>query len=580
MRIHSPYERKLCVLVTALALGFLMQVAQAPAQVVTDFPIPDRTFSAFAITAGPDGNLWFLEDNSRNNAKVGRITPQGIIREFFLNTLDHPSDITAGPDGNLWFTKRGFLSHSIVQITPSGLITKSFGVSSEAKAITSGPDGNLWFTETLENKIGRITLTGGITEYPLPAAGSEPFRIAAGSDGNIWFTEYKANKIGRITPAGAITEFALAAESLPYSIASGPDGNMWFTEAGANKVGVITPEGVITEFPLPHAVLEITTGPDGNLWAVGGNATMRITTAGIITEFPLIPSRLATGPDGNLWSAADEVIRRFEPPPVPDDLLAALLPARSVQVGSTASAFVTMLNATATTMKNCGPALVTSVPANFSFQATDPANNTLTGLPNRRVDIAAHAPQTFAVFFKANAPFSFRDVQMGYSCDGATAGSIVGVNTFPLTFSATPVPDLITVNDTSSHDGYANIPGIGGTGIMVTAATNIGVAGNLTVQVRLLDPTTPIRVSVCETFSSGPQFGNCKASPAPTIDRSISSGENTTWTAFFTPDAPFRTDPARIRALFEFIDVGSSTVRGQTSIALKVDEAFTSKRIQ
>ena len=47
-----------------------------------------------------------------------------------------------------------------------------------------------------------------ITEFPLPEGSNAPFGIAAGADGNLWFTEFSTNpKIGRITVTGAITEF-------------------------------------------------------------------------------------------------------------------------------------------------------------------------------------------------------------------------------------------------------------------------------------------------------------------------------------------------------------------------------------
>ncbi len=56
-----------------------------------------------AITAGPDGNLWFTE---RNGNKIGRITTGGVITEFtHSHRNSRPYDITTGPDGNLWFTE-------------------------------------------------------------------------------------------------------------------------------------------------------------------------------------------------------------------------------------------------------------------------------------------------------------------------------------------------------------------------------------------------------------------------------------------------------------------------------------------
>jgi streptogramin lyase len=64
----------------------------------------------------------------------------------------------------------------------------------------TGPDGNLWFTEYWGNKIGRITPTGTITEFPIPTKGAGSVGIALGPDGNLWFTEFATNKIGRVTP--------------------------------------------------------------------------------------------------------------------------------------------------------------------------------------------------------------------------------------------------------------------------------------------------------------------------------------------------------------------------------------------
>ena len=48
--------------------------------------------------------------------------------------------------------------------------------SANSEDLTAGPDGNLWFTTvafTDRNKIGRITPSGQITEFPIPL----PFSI-------------------------------------------------------------------------------------------------------------------------------------------------------------------------------------------------------------------------------------------------------------------------------------------------------------------------------------------------------------------------------------------------------------------
>jgi streptogramin lyase len=117
--------------------------------------------------------------------------------------------------------------------------------SSNTNGIAKGADGNLWFTEHDARKIGRITPTGTITEFPIPSgsdAGYIPGSITAGPDGNVWYTEAgSANAIGRVTPAGAISEYPLPTPDCdPDGIAVGPDKNIWFTELSTNKIGRIS----------------------------------------------------------------------------------------------------------------------------------------------------------------------------------------------------------------------------------------------------------------------------------------------------------------------------------------------------
>lgn len=192
--------------------------------------------------------------------------------------------------------------------------------------VAVGADGNIWFAEPNGDTIGRITLGGSVTRFPLPTPYEEPRGIAAGPDGAVWFTQTGGHwgaegteGIGRIDPSGIFTEFPLPANSRPYGITTGPDGNLWFTEIGSlYRIGRITPAGVITTFPtaLHNAPLNIVSGPDGALWftedgIVQGDrgAIGRITTSGTVSEY-ILPTPvgydsgagdIAVGSDGNLW---------------------------------------------------------------------------------------------------------------------------------------------------------------------------------------------------------------------------------------------------------------------------------------
>jgi streptogramin lyase len=284
------------------------------------------------ITVGPEGDLWFTErNNNLKGSKVARMTPTGEVTEFPVQADSEPQGIARGPEGDLWFAEvnnpecgvDGCVS-KVGRMQPSGSYVGYTGISegSQPWEITLGPNGNLWFTEfavagsNRTNRIGEINPENGKVEefeLPLPDKGQQGlFGITAGPDGNVWFTEDVGNKIGRITPSGTITEFPIPTpESQPVSIVTGPDGNLWFAEQDSTKIGRITPTGTITEFPLPSYDGEpraIAAGPDGNLWFAMDNGDIgRITTAGVVTTCTTGIAGdiegITAGPNESMWFA-------------------------------------------------------------------------------------------------------------------------------------------------------------------------------------------------------------------------------------------------------------------------------------
>ena len=76
--------------------------APANAQsIIDEFPIPTTHSNPYDITAGPDGNVWFVEAYGN---KISKITPQGVITEYPIPTHEsNPLEIITGPDDHLWF---------------------------------------------------------------------------------------------------------------------------------------------------------------------------------------------------------------------------------------------------------------------------------------------------------------------------------------------------------------------------------------------------------------------------------------------------------------------------------------------
>jgi sugar lactone lactonase YvrE len=279
---------------------------------IKSYHVPTAPGYPSQITAGPDGNLWFVEGR-----QIAEINPAShATTEYRLPYGDLTSGaITLGPDGNLWFGEADV--DTIGDINPVTHAIKEYPLPPLVgfpTSIAAGADGNIWFTESDTNQIGEFDLTTHqFSEYPLPTAQSVPGGIIAGPDGNLWFVEHSANNIASINPAThAITEYAIpTAQCDPGSITAGPDGNLWFTEVKGNTIGEINPTtGTITEYPLPNPLSSpagITNGSDGKLWFTESNRIGAINPAThAISEYPVpsvnsFPHAIANGPGGTLW---------------------------------------------------------------------------------------------------------------------------------------------------------------------------------------------------------------------------------------------------------------------------------------
>ncbi len=291
----------------ALAAG----AAQAQALTIHEIFAPlVGTRSPNHITAGPEGSLWFT---GHNEASIDRITPAGVLTEFFVASNASPEGITVGPKGRLWFSEPGW--NRVGRISPAGALTEfaSNGITGQTAGITEGPEANMWFTQN-NGTIGRITPQGTtVTQFSAGITQSDLRGITLGAEGNLWFTE--ESKIGRITPSGVVTEFSegITPGSEPRDITTGPEGDLWFTERLGDRIGRITPAGVVTEFSdgisASSEPLEIATGPDGNMWFTerAGDRIGRITPAGVVTEFSegitpgSEPAGITAGPDDSMW---------------------------------------------------------------------------------------------------------------------------------------------------------------------------------------------------------------------------------------------------------------------------------------
>jgi hypothetical protein len=181
--------------------------------------------------------------------------------------------------------------------------------------------------------------------------------------------------------------------------------------------------------------------------------------------------------------------------------------------------------------------------------------------------VAAGEIQHFVFGITPSAPINSQDLRLIFDCRGsAPVVNVSGLNTFLLSASTDPTPDMVTIAATTTNDGIVNIPGNTGTHAFAIAAINIGAPGTLTATVDDNGRNLALQLALCQT---DPATSACVNPPTPESFGGVTVETNSivTFAAFVTGtgDVPF--DTANNRIFVSFTDVGGVT-RGSTSVAV------------
>ncbi len=243
----------------------------------------------------------------------------------------------------------------------------------------------------------------------------------------------------------------------------------------------------------------------------------------------------------------------------------AVLPSsRSVEVGVTATAFATILNADDVIAEGCSITPSTGVDAAFTYQTTDPASNAVTGTVNTPVDIAAGSSQSFVIAMTPNSDFPATDVQFDFNCSTGSATSFTGINTLLLSGNSSPVADVVAVAVTPGGGGISRLPRDGVFGLMSLATTNVGSAATITAR--------PVDLSgldgflrICETDQD---TSNCLEEPTEETTGPLAADQTRTYSVFINSNTRIFLDAANRRTAVEFVDEFGN-IRGSTSVAIE-----------
>ena len=262
-------------------------------------------------------------------------------------------------------------------------------------------------------------------------------------------------------------------------------------------------------------------------------------------------------------------------------VVSSVLPiTRSVQNGTAATAFATIINpaATGSTATGCGLRLAGTTPAQFSYQTTTPAN-ALSGTANTPADIAAGGAQNFV--FSVTSATDFADNQglpqastnnethlfVEAFCSNRRSGEYtLGLNSLIFSSSPTPVPDIVALA-TSGDPGRVNVPTTGNfVGVFAVAISNVGAAGTITASGDTGGRALAIQnIEVCPT---NPATGVCTSPRAATAQLNVGANGTATFGVFVRGNGQaIANDPAQNRVFVRFNE--GANARGATSVAVR-----------
>ena len=308
------------------------------------------------MITGPDGAIWFDgyyggEHEGDAQSFIGRLGPDGSIKEFPLPMGREVNSPVSGPGGDIWFaangTQDGDEGFRIGRISTGGQLHEYLLSQREAAVGPIAASGEkLWVGALLFNRRhegARSVLYRVTTSPTVSVQQTLTFRrdcgvsAIAGQGDAVWFAElceprdprhphWRAHLV-RVNATGQTARYALPKLSYVESLTIAPDGTLWFGSFGSNglrtEFGRITPDGGLKGYRVPNGDPgTIAVGPEGRLWfpsTIGGRAYRALNSIDAeghlgtpVCAGPkcgLAPIGLIARPDGDLWFSAAEAHR-------------------------------------------------------------------------------------------------------------------------------------------------------------------------------------------------------------------------------------------------------------------------------
>ncbi len=551
----------------------MIDTASNKAAATVNFP---GFIDPIGIAVSPDGSIAYVSNLLANQVTVFDTRTTNLIG--FIPTGIRPVGIAVTPDGSrLYIANQGdnLTGTTVTAVdTTTNSVINTITVDEGPTSLVISPDGQrVYVANQTTNDVSVIsTATNQVITSSIPV-GRDPLAVQVSPDGSRLYVANGVDATISVIDRASFSTIGqpIAVSATPRFIAITPDGAHAYvsheTDADPTSPSVMevistASNSVTATIPFPSSTFGLSFTPDGSKLFVtsqGGNFTAIVSPA---------TNQIVQTIDGfDMPSSRGSFIGPFP------SIASAILPgARSVQAGTTATVFATLINAGPDSLSNCAPTIPNNLlftTPSLDFQTTDPMTNMPTGRLDTPVTVAGNGGrQTFVLFFSSpsGALSPLADLPIFFGCDGtAPTAYTPDVNTVSLTFSATPVPDVIAVVGTAQNDGIVHVP-LNGAGAFSLATDNIGAPASITATVDTGGVTLPVTPAICQTV---PSTGQCMAPPAAAVTMSSFDTNTTpTFSVFVTAKAPVPLNAAASRLFVRFLD-SSSGLHGETSVAVE-----------
>lgn len=268
------------------------------------------------------------------------------------------------------------------------------------------------------------------------------------------------------------------------------------------------------------------------------------------------------------------------------NIVAAIAPnARSVEVNTPATFFVSMVNSGDSEGTNCRVELhpENSAPAILTYQRTDAANQPV-GSVDTPFTIGAGASQTLVISVTPQNSYFAALYRFVYACDEASTDSVFGTSDAYIRSFAqgANASDLIMILQTISADGVIRFAENGRRGVAAGAAINNGgPAAYIVIQPvypgYTFSRSGPITnhyrdLLICQTDNAG----ICQSTPTSMLElNDVTAGQVITFNIYFDDSAdgevPFMPELLRVTAEateYQIAGQGTTGMSGATSVAV------------